>query len=512
MKQICLFLLLFVYSISFAKDTKPFNNPPVDIVGGVEASPEEFPWQVSIMLSETGDINDAVHRFGGVIIDNRWILTVAHGLVDNATNNVREPEHLFVSAGNIKWREGVILRVKKVIVHCEYAENANDIALLELESPISFSRSISPINLVNSTAMINPGRTCISSGWGVESFNSTEPVNKLRKINLNLMREDIASDLMLRFGCATAAPPEQVIFAAQLLRGTGAGVTLGGNISNMDSGGGLITYYNGLPYLIGLNLVGCPSESQDPNVTGVSPAGFLNVYNYLSWIKDAKVPFKAAFCKTMWDHQRVDNTDGTYSVYGTSTMYDITPCIGHQVSEWTVVYNIDGQLYRENHTTSNRGNLPRNVELSTYTLNVSSSNESNKRISSLCLVTHCSCNRNTVTDNTCSTPCVWKSDYLGGHNITKDLSNKNNLGDSKKSVEVSNFISRGQNISIFIPSLMKNDDNYELMVTDLNGKVIIRKKIEYSTENITTENMPTGIYILKITAKDFSYNNKIILY
>lgn len=41
------------------------------IVGGSDAGPLEFPWQVSVQVFSS-------HQCGGVIIDEYWILTAAH--------------------------------------------------------------------------------------------------------------------------------------------------------------------------------------------------------------------------------------------------------------------------------------------------------------------------------------------------------------------------------------------------------------------------------------------------
>lgn len=51
------------------------------IVGGADATPGQFPYQVSLRIKDS-------HTCGGSIIDNQWILTAAHCVAENVTGNV----------------------------------------------------------------------------------------------------------------------------------------------------------------------------------------------------------------------------------------------------------------------------------------------------------------------------------------------------------------------------------------------------------------------------------------
>lgn len=58
--------------------------------------------------------------------------------------------------------------VSRVIVHPEYGKHSllNDIALLELSSPVIFSEYVRPVCLAAETSELYAGITCWMTGWG----------------------------------------------------------------------------------------------------------------------------------------------------------------------------------------------------------------------------------------------------------------------------------------------------------------------------------------------------------
>jgi trypsin len=86
------------------------NTGPL-IVGGVEATPYEFPWIVSIQRSS--------HSCGGSIVNENWILTAGHCAQGPAST-------YFIVAGehNLSLTEGYEQKVEvsRIIVHEGYDE------------------------------------------------------------------------------------------------------------------------------------------------------------------------------------------------------------------------------------------------------------------------------------------------------------------------------------------------------------------------------------------------------
>merc|ERR1712110_135937 len=131
------------------------------IVGGFEAEENQWPWQVALFI-------DNAWFCGGSIISENYIMTAAH-CADGASyfdimagaHNVRassEPHRVEITSYN-GW------------THPGWNHNTleNDIALIELPSPLSFNDYIKPscMPMAGDTADVNEMVTC--TGWGKPS-------------------------------------------------------------------------------------------------------------------------------------------------------------------------------------------------------------------------------------------------------------------------------------------------------------------------------------------------------
>lgn len=67
----------------------------------------------------------------------------------------------------------IISTVLRVIKHPSYSETllANDIALLELSSPVKFTNYIRPVCLAAEDSEFSPGTNCWITGWGETNTN-----------------------------------------------------------------------------------------------------------------------------------------------------------------------------------------------------------------------------------------------------------------------------------------------------------------------------------------------------
>merc|ERR1711874_632939 len=136
--------------------------PSMDkIVGGFEATPNQWPWQVALFI-------DNAWFCGGALISENYVLTAAH-CADGATyfdimagaHNVRagsEPHRVEITSYN-GWTHP----------QWDHSTLANDLALIELPSPIDFNDYIKPSCMPSKGDTADASELVTCTGWGKPS-------------------------------------------------------------------------------------------------------------------------------------------------------------------------------------------------------------------------------------------------------------------------------------------------------------------------------------------------------
>ncbi|CAM5105582.1 unnamed protein product [Natator depressus] len=147
------------------------------VVGGEDARPFSWPWQVSVAFSANGGW---YHNCGGTLIAPNWVMTAAHCISSSQTYRVFLGKFDLTAA-----EEGsTAISPQKIIVHEGWNESnaadGNDIALIKLSRSVALSNQIQPACLPPANSLLASGVICYVTGWGRLYTNGPFP-NKLQQ-------------------------------------------------------------------------------------------------------------------------------------------------------------------------------------------------------------------------------------------------------------------------------------------------------------------------------------------
>ncbi|GIY61335.1 transmembrane protease serine 3 [Caerostris darwini] len=231
------------------------------IVGGRDATIDEYPWQVSLKFKNF--FIKPTHLCGGTILNEQWIVTAAHCVYK------RLPRNFEVAVGITSQDEKIFnsYKVDKIKVHEQFKPDTflNDIAIIQVKSAIEFSSQVNGICLPQVEHNVTGLAT--TTGWGA-TLEDGDMSSILQAVEVPLIPQSKCLDL---FG------PDNFSASAMLCAGK-----LEGGIDSCqgDSGGPLIQKQNGRQVLIGVVSwgVGCAR----PDFPGV----YSRVSHYIDWIKN----------------------------------------------------------------------------------------------------------------------------------------------------------------------------------------------------------------------------------
>ena len=215
---------LLITGATSAQNNPKQVDPPAqkDIVGGVQVSISEYPYQISLQTTS------GFHFCGGSIVNAEWIVTANHCVDGQSASGMR----IRAGATN-KGSGGQTRSVSQIIMYPGYVTTSSgkDIALLRLSTPLDLTDpNVATIQWMTpadaSAGLTDAGVTSVTSGWGTLSSGGSSPTN--------LMAVDVP---IVSNADADAAYPENITsdqLAAGLL---GVG---GKDACQGDSGGPLV--------------------------------------------------------------------------------------------------------------------------------------------------------------------------------------------------------------------------------------------------------------------------------
>jgi len=249
----------------------PITGPSsVKIVGGADAEPGEYPWQISLQVKPA--FGARYHTCGGTLISEKYVVCAAHCVKGQTLSRLT----VVVGAHNVKDESEATqqrVAVKSFTFNPDYNANTivNDVSVIELAEPVTLNDRVQPLRLAPADSKPE-GETCINTGWGNSRPSGGTPAivpDQLQEVELEILPQDEC--VRVYSGINTVAPG--MICGHDRAGGKGA--------CNGDSGGPLVCSDADGPYLAGI-----VSWGMQPCAQAKYPSVYTRVSSYLQFVQE----------------------------------------------------------------------------------------------------------------------------------------------------------------------------------------------------------------------------------
>ncbi|XP_014330876.1 serine protease 27-like [Xiphophorus maculatus] len=237
------------------------------IVGGQDASPGRWPWQVSIQGANG-------HFCGGSLITDQWVLTASHCIGgDILSSQVHLGAYNLLQSNPNEEIRGIA----HSFVHPDYNPHTydNDIALLQLSASVNFTDYIQPVCLASHNSTFHEGTHSWVTGFGDLGNGMLSDI--LQEVEIPIIGNNKCSCYNEGFATIT----ENMMCA---------GLDQGGKDSCQGDSGGPLVMYNSLVWVQG-GVVSFGYGCAIPMKPGV----YSRVSNYQEWISNTVTGMRPGF-------------------------------------------------------------------------------------------------------------------------------------------------------------------------------------------------------------------------
>ncbi|XP_013805990.2 suppressor of tumorigenicity 14 protein isoform X2 [Apteryx mantelli] len=166
------------------------------VVGGQNSDVGEWPWQVSLHVKGQG------HVCGASLISERWLVSAAHcfGYLQGISYSEPKLWTAYLGLTDQSKRNGADVQartVKRIISHPSFNDYTfdYDIAVMELQEPVTFSSVVKPICLPDSTHNFPAGKDLWVTGWGA-TMEGGIGATILQKAEIRLINQTMCNELL----------------------------------------------------------------------------------------------------------------------------------------------------------------------------------------------------------------------------------------------------------------------------------------------------------------------------
>ncbi|CAL1597041.1 unnamed protein product [Knipowitschia caucasica] len=145
------------------------------VIGGNDARPNQWKWQVSLQLDSYND-GSFYHICGGTIIDAYYVVTAAHCILSSDAHKYRAvlgEYNLAILEGSEQFH-----RVEAIFVHPAWNGQlglGHDIAVLRLAESVYDNGYVAIANLPYPGQILPHDFECFVTGWGLTDFGGSVP-------------------------------------------------------------------------------------------------------------------------------------------------------------------------------------------------------------------------------------------------------------------------------------------------------------------------------------------------